>query len=189
MDWYAKMKESLRPLERARIADEHSIVSAVIIPMGFNEVTGRDEILLTKRTDLVHTHKNEVGFPGGVYDTEDGGDMLRTAMREMEEEIGVSKEHFEVLGRLNPVMTIGSVVIFPFVAKMQFPYPYVLNPHEVARVLYLPVQQLLEQGLTPMEVPTGKHKVKSIGIYAEGELVWGASAKMLDELRELLLKA
>lgn len=172
---------------RDQITDEHSIVSAVLIPIGRNQETGRDEILMTKRTDLVQTHKNEVGFPGGVYDAEDGGDMLRTAVREMEEEIGVVEKDFEILGKLKPVVTIGNVVIFPFVVKMDFPYPFVLNKGEVARLIYVPLQSLIEEGLKPIEVPVGKQKVKSIGIYADGELIWGASAKMLEELRELLI--
>lgn len=187
MDWYDKIKARLKPLTPADIWDEHSIVSAVIVPIGHNQETGRDEILMTKRTDLVQTHKNEVGFPGGVYDTADAGDMLRTAVREMEEEIGVPKESFEVLGMLNPVATIGNVVIFPFVAKMDFPFPFVLNPHEVARLIYVPLENLLQEGLQPVDVPVGKRTVPSIGIHVEGELIWGASAKMLEELRELIL--
>lgn len=163
-------------------------MSAVIIPIGPNKESGRDEILMTKRSDLVQTHKNEVGFPGGVYDIGDGGNMLRTAIREMEEEIGVPEKHFEILGSLNPVQTIGKVVIFPFVARMEFPFPFVLNKSEVARIVYVPLQELLKEGLKPVEVPIGPSRsVKSIGIHADGELIWGASAKMLEELREILV--
>ena len=188
MNWRKILEDRLSPPNDATYPGEHGIAASVIIPIGRDKNTGTEQILMTKRTDLVQSHKNEVGFPGGVYDTSDKGNLLLTALREMEEEVGVPYQALEVLGLLSPVTTIGEILVFPFVAVMEFPFPYILNKQEVAKTLYVPLNQLMEEGLKPMEVPVGNKKVRSIGLFAEGERIWGASAMMLHELRELLLK-
>jgi 8-oxo-dGTP pyrophosphatase MutT (NUDIX family) len=185
MEWHEKLKTKLKPVGAISIADEHSIVSSVIVPIGWNKDTKRNEILLTKRTETVQTHKGQVGFPGGIYAAEDK-EILRTAIRECNEEIGVKANSLEILGMLSPVHTVGKVLIFPFVAKMEFPYPYVINKDEVAKLLYLPLEQLLEEDLEKLEVDLGHIKVPSKGTWVDGELVWGASARMLEELQSLL---
>jgi 8-oxo-dGTP pyrophosphatase MutT (NUDIX family) len=185
MDWYKKLKSSLKPVGPVHIPDEYGIASSVIIPIGWNQKTGQDEILLTKRTEKVNTHKGQVGFPGGVYAAEDK-EILRTAFRETFEEVGVKEKDLEVLGMLEPVTTLKDILIFPYVAKMEFPYPFILSYDEVDRLLYLPLEQLIDEGMEEVEVQVGQYKVKSPGTWVEGELIWGASARMLLELRDLL---
>ena len=187
MDWYELLKTRLAPIALPETFEEHSIAAAVIVPLGMNLESNRTEVLLTKRTAVVETHKNEVGFPGGVYAVEDGKSLLITALRETEEEIGVKRGDLELLGQLSPVPTLNNVKIFPFVAKMQFPYPFVLNPSEVAKLIHVPLDLLLEKGFQSIEVVGENYKVKSIGLEFEGELIWGASAKILDEFRSVLL--
>lgn len=187
MNWAEILKNKLKSSSLSEPFEEHSIVAAVLIPIGLNKATGRTEILLTKRTAHVETHKNQVGFPGGIYAIEDEKSLLSTALRETDEEIGVKRDHVEVLGQLNPVPTIFNVKIYPFVARMEFPYPYVLSEAEVARVIYLPLDDLLQHGFQPVKVQVDDYKVESIGLYCEGELIWGASAKILDDLRSLLI--
>ena len=189
MDWHFRLKDHLQRLaEPEPLAAEVSrVVSSVLVPIGRNPERKRDEILLTKRTMKVETHKGQVSFPGGLKEDEDP-DLLATALREAREEIGTRESDVEVLGRLTPVITGGSgVVIYPWVGKLTFPYPFVLNDMEVDRLLFLPVHRLLEEGLQPVSVPVGTVDVKSIGIVVDDELVWGATAKMLDELRKVLL--
>jgi 8-oxo-dGTP pyrophosphatase MutT (NUDIX family) len=114
---------------------------------------------------------------------EDGDrDLLRTALRESAEEIGTEEGDIEVLGPLPPVLTRGDVIIYPWVGRIQLPYLFKLNEHEVERILYLPLSRLLEEGVQPVEVDIGMLRVKSIGIRVDNELVWGATAKILDQL-------
>ncbi len=153
------------------------------MPIGFSRDTGRDEILLTKRTMLVETHKGQISFPGGMREGHDLT-LLDTALRESAEEIGTLASDIEVLGPLPPVLTRGDVVIYPWVGRLGFPYSFKINQHEVEKVLYLPLVRLIEEGLAPVEVEIGPMKVKSIGITVDKELVWGATAKILDQLRD-----
>jgi 8-oxo-dGTP pyrophosphatase MutT (NUDIX family) len=159
--------------------------AAVLVPLGWNSESRRDEILLTKRTDLVQTHKGQISFPGGMWETGDA-DLRATALRETQEEIGLAAAEIDIVGRLPMVLTRGALPIVPWVGLTRFPLPMVLNEHEVARALWLPVDRLLDEGLKPMRVAIGTIQVESIGIEVDGELVWGATARILELLREVV---
>ncbi len=187
MPWEARIKGKLRPLPGGTAPPQpHEPLSSVLALLGVETDTQEEKILLMKRTMDVVTHKGQVSFPGGYYEPQDPS-LLATALRETWEEIGMRSEHIRVLGGLSPIQTLGDVWIYPWVGEMTFPYPFALNPTEVDRLLFLPVRRLLEEGLKPVTVPIEGRKVKSIGIELDGELVWGATAKMLEELRQLLL--
>ena len=157
--------------------------SSVLILLGRNREGDRDEILLTKRTDSVETHKGDVSFPGGYWETHDSN-LLQTALREASEEIGTKVEHIEVIGALEPVHTRGDILIQPFVARLDFPYPFTLSESEVAKLLFLPLDRLLQEGLSKVEINVGcGHFIQGPGIYVDGELVWGATARMLEMLK------
>lgn len=156
--------------------------------MGWNRTQNRHEIVLTKRPMTVANHKGEVCFPGGVREKADEN-FLATALRELDEEIGIKTGDIEVIGTLPPVRTRGDVWILPWVAQLSLPYPYQVNDKEVEKVLSLPVSQLLEVGLETVNVTVGSATVQSPGLWVENELVWGATARMLVELRAALFEA
>ncbi len=162
-------------------------LSSVLALLGWNPETEREEILLTKRTEHVETHKGQVSFPGGFWEETDS-DLLQTALRESYEEIGLDSKAVKILGSLEPVTTRGNIVVYPWVGWVDYPYPFTPNPGEVASMLFLPVQELLDTGLKQVNVPISEgFSVESIGIWVSGELVWGATARMLEQLRERLL--
>jgi 8-oxo-dGTP pyrophosphatase MutT (NUDIX family) len=183
----ARLSRRLLPISPVEIPENIERVAAVLILIGHNKNSAREEILMTKRTTSVETHKGQISFPGG-YREEKDTDLLRTALRECEEEIGLDPTFVEVVGRLNPLHThLKEILVYPFVAVTQFPLELTLSQVEVERLLYVPVEMLLVGGLTPMEVPVEGVKIKSIGLTVDNELIWGASARMLAELREALL--
>jgi 8-oxo-dGTP pyrophosphatase MutT (NUDIX family) len=159
--------------------------AAVLVPIGWNDETSREEILLTKRTDRVHTHKGQVSFPGGMWEQGDP-DLRATALRETHEEIGLAPSEVDVVGRLDLVRTRGALPIIPWVGLIKFPLQVVLNEAEVERTLHLPLVRLMEEGLREVGVKVGAVTVQSIGIEVDGELVWGATARILESLREVL---
>lgn len=186
MPWQENLKTLLLPAPAIDVGTAGDGLSSVLVAIGPHQESKRDEILLIKRTMHVETHKGQVSFPGGFWEPEDGT-ILDTALREADEEIGAKAGDLEVLGALSPVRTRGDVIIYPWVAKFSFPYPFVLSVAEVDRLLFLSVERLCDEGLNPVTVPVGDLKVQSVGITVEGELVWGATARILEELRELLL--
>jgi 8-oxo-dGTP pyrophosphatase MutT (NUDIX family) len=180
-----KLRSVLPPIEEKALPKGGANISSVMILIGVDPVTQREEILLTKRTHTVETHKGQVSFPGGYWETSDPH-LLATALRECDEEVGVKAKDIEIVGALTPVFTRGEVRIYPWVGLMSFPYSFVLNPQEVERVMFLPVSLLLSEGLPKVNVAIEGFTVQSIGITVEKELVWGATAKMLEQLIQLL---
>ncbi len=142
-------------------------------------------ILLTKRTETVKYHKGEISFPGGTYE-EDDGDAERTAVRECGEEIGVRPDDIDIIGRLDDMATITGFVITPFVAFIPCPYDFRVNPGEVHHLIYLPLSRLME---AEPETTMGEHEgepVASPAISYEGERIWGATCKLLLQLKDVL---
>lgn len=183
--WEARLREKLGSAQPGDLPTEKPF-SSVLVPIGWNDDTHRDEILLTKRTMSVLTHKGQISFPGGFHSPKDRT-LLDTALRETWEEIGMESQYVEILGALSPVTTLRRISIYPWVGRVKFPHPFVLNTAEVDRLVVLPLTRLLEEGVNPVQVDVDGVAVKSIGISVDGELVWGATAMMLKELRSLLL--
>jgi 8-oxo-dGTP pyrophosphatase MutT (NUDIX family) len=188
LDWISRLRHTLDPVIPPAHTAMEAGISSVLVAVGPHRATGREEILLTKRTLSLGTHKGQISFPGGFWESEDAT-LIDTALRESREEIGAKAADIEVLGGLAPVRTHQGVDIFPWVGWMDFPYPFALNEAEVERVLFLPLRTLLEQGLAPVTVRVGELGVKSLGIEVDGEMVWGATARILDELRTRLLNS
>jgi len=157
--------------------------AAVILPI----IDGREPaILLTLRTQLVRDHRGEISFPGGARHREDPN-LLDTALRETEEELGIPRTLFEVLGSLPPTHTIVSgYVIAPYVGLLSGRPAMTPSAAEIAEVLELPVRRLIE---VEREVPApgGLHPT----MYAyevDGHVVWGATGRILHGFLELLAK-
>lgn len=189
MNWEKVLRQRLRHLEPETTYLNNKIAASVLVPIGLRHETAQYEILLTKRSDKVETHKSQISFPGGLFEVRDR-DLLETALRETKEEVGIEKTHIEVLGALDPVQTLRDVMIYPWVAKVQFPETFVFNPVEVEKPVFLSLDRLLVEGLKPVQVSVDEKgltfKVKSVGISLDNELIWGASAKILEQLLAML---
>jgi 8-oxo-dGTP pyrophosphatase MutT (NUDIX family) len=157
--------------------------ASVLIPILMKD--DETHILLTKRTQTVKYHKGEISFPGGMYEEGDG-DALTTAIRESTEEIGVKPEDVEIVGRLNDTNTFTGFVITPYVGIIPFPYDFALSFGEVSYLIYLPFSYLMtsEYQIEPTEL-NGKNR-HAPAIYYEGERIWGATCRMLLQLRRIL---
>ena len=138
-------------------------------------------IVFTERRADLRRHAGEISFPGGRRDSPDE-ELLETALRESEEEIGLRRDQVELLGALPPIGTfVTSYKVHPFVGVIPEDAPLEPNPAEVAAVLRFRVSELrnvfamrrlVRMGL-PIRTPT----------YELGDhLIWGATARILGEL-------
>jgi len=155
-------------------------LAAVLLPLYFRE--SELHLLLTKRTDLVPTHKGQVSFPGGGFEERDG-DLLATALRETEEEIGLRPERVEILGALDDTVTVSSrYVVRPFVGLTPYPYAYRLDPFEIERLVHLPMTGLLCG--TPFREERWQRDGEATTVlfydYQE-HTVWGLTARILKQ--------
>ena len=160
---------------------EERMCASVLIPI-FESGSG-PRILLTKRTNKVKYHKGEVSFPGGMYEEKDG-DTLETAIRECSEEIGVRGSDITIVGRLDDMSTFTGFVITPYVGLIPFPYDFKLNPDEVAYLIYLPMSHLLN--CEPHMETYSSRGGSAPALYYEGERIWGATCRILLQLRKIV---
>ncbi|MSQ62058.1 MAG: CoA pyrophosphatase [Dehalococcoidia bacterium] len=160
--------------------------SAVMVPLLLDG--GGYRVVLTKRTDHVEHHKGEISFPGGAHDPEDAG-LRETALREMEEEIGVLREHVEVVGQLDDVVTGANYRIRPYVGVVdRSPYPFERNREEVAEVLAVPFSHLLDPAYVRDEevVRFNGMRMRMRSYVWNEHVIWGATALILRGLIDLL---
>lgn len=133
-------------------------------------------------------HSGQVAFAGGKFETQDH-DLQTTALREAEEEIGVLPRDVTVLGELNYHHSITGFQITPVVAHIPWPYKLVPDQQEVARIFTIPLQWLADPSNHRVEQRELNEKGSFPVVYFEeydGELLWGATARMTLSLLSLL---
>jgi 8-oxo-dGTP pyrophosphatase MutT (NUDIX family) len=136
-------------------------------------------VLLTKRTDEVEHHKGQISFPGGSRD-EDDDNLVRTALRESEEEIGLPQDAVQVLGIYDDFETPSGFAITPVVAYAHFLPPLCHNSIEVAEILEVPVSMFLDKRNERIEKQTRFGTVLDVYFYRYGAYeIWGATAAIL----------
>lgn len=122
-----------------KFSDRAPALAAVLIPLIM-----RDELmlLLTERGKNMSTHSGQIAFPGGRTDASDV-DAVHTALREADEEIGLSHDHVEVLGTLPNYVTGSAFIVTPVVALVKPGFLLQPNPAEVADVFEVPLRFLM----------------------------------------------
>ncbi len=143
-------------------------------------------VLLNKRTDTVEHHKGEVSFPGGSKDREDEN-LLQTALRETEEEMGVRTQDVEVLGELDDMPTSTRFLMSPYVGTIPSPYDFKPSAVEVAEVLEVPISSLMDPSNSRDEAKIVDGRLDHSPTYVHnGHVVYGATARVLARFLELL---
>jgi 8-oxo-dGTP pyrophosphatase MutT (NUDIX family) len=178
------LKERL-PLELTPTPAPADLVPAgVLVPVFLNH--GDLQVLFTQRTQLVKDHRGQISFPGGVKDYQDP-DLLATALRETEEEIGLEPKVVQVLGSLPPVATITGYGITAFVGLIPHPYEFRTNPLEVERLLLLPVAGFFAPERWSSGPYVFQERVTRVCYWrANQEVIWGATALILLNLLAVL---
>ena len=162
-----------------RIAQEQSDLTHAAVLIPFFEKYGELHLVLTKRSMDVEHHKGQISFPGGVRDKEDVS-FIDTALRESEEEIGLSRGYVEVLGIYNDFITPSGFCITPVIAFLPSAVKFSLNPTEVAEVIEVPLRFFLTPGNEQTEFHFFNGIQRPVYYYFYGEYeIWGATAAML----------
>ena len=139
-----------------------------------------DYIVFTRRTDNVASHKGQISLPGGAVEPFDES-LLHTALRETEEELGITRNQITVVGDLEPVYTVVSnFIIKPFVARLASRPDYRPDPIEVAEVIEVPVSALRDPTIYWQEERLGPDGPKAVHFFRYNQhLIWGATARIL----------
>lgn len=154
----------------------------------------RDETLFLtfiRRASTLRAHSGEIAFPGGGVESVDFSPVA-TALREAEEEIGLNSANIEILGALYPVFTVVSnYLIMPIVAFLPDGLGTLqLQKSEVDEVILVPLQGLLDPAITHTEEWTRNGMTRTIYFYDyDSYRIWGATARILSMLLEILVAA
>ncbi|NLC24106.1 MAG: CoA pyrophosphatase [Oxalobacter sp.] len=158
------------------------VPAAVLVPL----IAKADDdlwVMLTRRAAHLHDHAGQVSFPGGRVDLTDSS-RIETALREMEEEVGVEREQIEILGTLPEYRTGSGYSVTPVVAIVRPPFTIRIDPMEVAEVFEVPFSFLM----TGTNYQRRSAELPNIGLrtiytvpYGD-HMIWGATAGMLRNL-------
>ena len=142
---------------------------------------------LTKRPDYLGTHGGQISLPGGK--AEPGEDIITTALREAEEEIGVARSSINVIGQLSEFFVIPSnFMVTPVIGYLEERPQFNPDPKEVVRVIEGTIDELIRlDAVQTREILAAKiYPMMAPHFEIEGEVVWGATAMILNELRVLI---
>ncbi len=154
-------------------------LAAVLVPL-FEE-GGEARVILTKRPETMPSHRGEIAFPGGGFDSSVDAGLRETALREASEEIGLDPLMVEVVAELDVIGTVGSgFVISPFVGVLDGRPRLEPHPTEVVKVFDVALSELMHDDTFREErwdmwaddVPVHFYELP-------GETVWGATARIL----------
>ena len=169
---------------RLRSGRAELTAAAVLVPIVRREP--ELTVLFTERTGYLTDHAGQISFPGGRAEPDDVT-MEATALRETEEEIGLGRNHIEVLGRLPEYITATGFRVTPVVGWIEPGFSLAPDPFEVAEVFEVPLTFLLDPA---------NHQQKSVvwegrerQYYAmpyQSRYIWGATAGMLLSLYHAL---
>ena len=148
---------------------------------------GSPDLVLTLRSDSLRHHKGEVCFPGGGR--EDSDHTLRdTALRELEEELGLPRAQVRILGSLTPLYIEPSRNrVHPFVGWIPHFPTFSIDRVEVARVLAVPLSCLLDPSTqSSYEWERNEQQLTAPCYRVDSVCIWGATAMMLSELLQVI---
>jgi 8-oxo-dGTP pyrophosphatase MutT (NUDIX family) len=151
---------------------------------------GQTHLVLIVRNTYKGVHSAQIALPGGKYEAEDQN-YWNTALRETHEEIGVYPEKIEIIRAFTQLyIQASNFLVHPFLGFCQEEITFVPNHHEVAQIIELPIAYFLKEDII-VNTTLSTSYAKNIDVPAfkiKEHIVWGATAMMLSELKEVLKK-
>lgn len=180
-------QKELLDLDVQKLTPKLASVLCLLYPNEKNEL----HFPLILRNKYPGVHSNQVGFPGGGFEKHDK-DFIACAYRETEEEIGISKNDVQFLKQLTDVyIPPSNFLVKAFVGMLDYTPIFQPDEAEVQKIISVPLTDLLnDTKLTQKKITTSY--ASSIQVEAfefNGYIVWGATAMILSELKELLKKS
>jgi 8-oxo-dGTP pyrophosphatase MutT (NUDIX family) len=181
-----KQRKPIQEIKEIALKARISSVLILIYPK-----YGEPHIVLIQRHDYNGTHSGQIGLPGGKAEKLDKG-LLDTALREAFEELQINKKELQVLGSLSPLyIPPSNFIVNPFIAIQETEPSFVPDKYEVKEVLEIPLSYFTtDENLSEQSVLNNNgQKIEVKGYMINGRIIWGATAMILTELRELLKKS
>jgi 8-oxo-dGTP pyrophosphatase MutT (NUDIX family) len=148
-------------------------------------------MLLMKRREDKTAHSGQVSFPGGSYEQTDT-DLRATALREAQEEVGITSSEVDILGALTPLyIPVSNFNVYPYVGYARQRPVYNLSHSEVSYTIEVPLSDLLcadRKTVTKVTSPAVPDVIRQVKAYKleDGTIIWGATAMIISELEAVL---
>ncbi len=184
-----KMAPIERLAELKRIAQKKEMSKkAGVLALFYPSVSNETHLVLILRKTYKGVHSAQIGFPGGKFETGDNS-LQETALRETEEEIGVKRDSVSILKKLTEIYIPPSdFFVQPYLGVTNSVPQFVLQKEEVEFLIEVPLAHFMDDSVKTIQTLSTSY-AKNIEVPAfmlNNHLVWGATAMMLNEVREML---
>lgn len=163
---------------------------AAVLALFYPDKNDETHLILILRKTYKGVHSAQVGFPGGKFEAEDL-DLQITALRETYEEVGVPVEDIKVLKRMTPMyIPPSNFTVHPFLGITSNLPNFIKQDEEVEDLIEVSLLHFMEESsVFQTSVPTSYEvNVEVPAFKLNNHVVWGATAMMLSELKDLLKK-
>ncbi|MBL4663870.1 MAG: CoA pyrophosphatase [Flavobacteriaceae bacterium] len=191
-DFHLKMAPIERLLELKKKAREvKTAKQAAVLCLFYPSLEGETHLILILRKTYKGVHSAQIGFPGGKVEPVDLS-LEETALRETEEEVGVPVQDVSVLKKLTEIyIPPSNFFVQPFLGISETTPQFIPQESEVEALVEVPLQEFMSDSvLVDKLLKTSYAKqIKVPAFELQGHIVWGATAMMLNEVRELLVRS
>lgn len=185
----------MAPVERVKDLKEIDIAAknpreAGVIGLFYPAVDQEAMLVLILRKTYKGVHSNQVGFPGGKREIFDD-DIEATALRETEEEVGVPRDRITLVKKMTRVyIPPSNFWVQPFIGFTEFTPTFIPEEAEVEAILEIKVNDFLAQeNVVIQKITTSYAEDLDVPAFLLNDnVVWGATAMMLSEMKNMLLK-
>jgi len=163
-------------------------LSSVLILL-YPDLNGTLSTIFIERPINESIHSGQIAFPGGKMDDSDV-DAAYTALRETEEKIGVPVSKINLMGTLSQLfIPASSFLVIPHIGMMESTPRFIPNPEEVRSLIPVHVSTLMKLDKDEKEFSTLYGSIRAPYFDLNGHAVWGATAMMISEFREIMRKS
>ncbi len=174
------------PAPAHRLTEAGLKPAAVLLPL----VARADglQLLLTRRSPYLRHHAGQISFPGGRQDPDDR-DLIHTALRETQEELGIAPAQIEIIGTLSSLNTVSQYEVLPVLGLVAADYQLTLSQDEVEHAFEVPLTHLLDRRHhIALTIPRGGKQHTIYWIPWQQHFIWGATASMINQLAQHLAR-
>lgn len=151
-------------------------------------LAGRIGLVLMLRPEYRGIHSGQISLPGGKFEETDES-LIYTALRESQEEIGIDPRQVQIIGQLSEMyIPPSNFLVTPIVGYQTSQPHFTADPKEVAKIIEIQLGDLLDESnikMKKMKLSLG-FSLKVPSYYIDGNIIWGATAMILSELREII---